>query len=174
MKNYNKLSKSNNLIRPNYKQMKLFHLQRKVMTIKNIMYVVATVMKNHKGLDNAISSDDLFKKVYLSERKLDYVDDFRWDYIRKAMHRLRQKTKLFIANTKNESGTYSYFVPTNEEEAQYYIDRLENNIKRMRTMQRKALKSVYEEWHKLDWIEEDKNLSTYKEIYDAKKSLEKK
>lgn len=161
------MKKIQELTRLNYKQMKLQHLRRKVMTISNIMFIIAEIMKKHKGIENAISGDELFKNVYLTDRKPDYVDDFRWDYIRKAMHRLRQRTKLFIANTRHENGSYYYFVPTNEEEAQHYINFLENSIKRMRSMQRKAMKSVYERWYELDWIEENKYLKDYKELFSA-------
>ena len=160
-------------VRLNYKDMKLQHLKRRVLTISNIMYVVATVMKSHIGLENAISSEDLFKKVYNRPRQPDYVDDFRWDYVRKAMHRLRQTTKLFIANTRKNTDTYVYFVPTTEAEAQKYVDRLENNIKRMRAMQRKAMKSVYEGWFKVDWIEENKTLSALKEVYEKETEQKK-
>lgn len=157
------------LTRLSYKELKLQHLRRKVMTINNIMYVVAKIMTNHKGLDKAISSDDLFREVYGAERKADYVDDFRWDYIRRAMHKLRQRTKLFIASNKMKGGSYEYFVPTDPREAQIYIDNIENNITRMRSMQRKAMKSVIDEWYKLDWIEESKQLKLLEEIYKKEK-----
>ena len=160
------------IARLNLKQIKLQHLREKVMTVNNIMYIVANIMKNHKGIDNAISSDELFKKVYLQPRKADYVDDFRWDYIRKAMHRLRQRTKLFIANIRlSKGGEYGYFVPTTENEAQHYITFLENNINRMRLMQRKAMESVYKKWYDLDWIEDNKYLKGYKELYDKSKQI---
>ena len=158
------------LTRLSFKELKLTHLRRKVMTINNIMYVVATVMRKHRGLDKAISGDDLFLQVYGSERKADYVDDFRWDYVRKAMHRLRQSTKLFIAsNRKKLGGGYEYFVPTDPREAQIYIDNIENNITRMRSMQRKAMKSVIDEWYNLDWVKESKTLTVMAEIYKKEK-----
>lgn len=169
-----KKQQNQELTRLNFKSMKLQHLRRKVMTVSNIMYVIANIMKNHIGMDKAIKGDDLFKKIYLSERQPNYVDDFRWDYVRKAMHRLRQSTKLFIANTRLENGSFIYFVPTDEAEAEHYIDRLENSIKRMRAMQRKALKSVQEGWYKVDWIEESKALLDYKEMYESKNAEQRK
>lgn len=159
--------KTTELKRFSYKELKLTHLKRRLMTVNNIMYVVALIMNGHKGLDNAISGDKLFQQVYGADRKPDYVDDFRWDYIRKAMHKLRQSTKLFIAS-RNNNGVYEYFVPTNTDEAQIYINNLENNINRMRSMQRKAMKSVLDGWYKLDWIDESKNLREIGEIYQNK------
>ena len=153
------------LSRLTFKDLKISHLRRKIMTINNIMYVVAKIMSGHKGLDKSISSDDLFKEVYGSDRKPDYVDDFRWDYIRKAMHKLRQRTKLFIASNRRTSGDFEYFVPITPGEAQIYIDGIENNIRRMRSMQRKAMKSVIDEWYKLDWVKENKHLTDIEEIY---------
>jgi hypothetical protein len=157
------------LKRLNYKELKLSHLRRKVMTINNIMYVVAKIMTRHKGIDNAISSDNLFYEVYGAKRNPDYIDDFRWDYIRRAMHKLRQRTKLFVANQRGANGDFFYFVPTTESEAQIYIDNIERNISRMRSMQRKAMKSVIDEWYKLDWIEESKDLTVLDEIYRKEK-----
>ena len=144
------------------------------MTVNNIMYVVAKIMEKHIGLDKGIAGDELFFEVYNRERKPDYVDDFRWDYVRKAMHKLRQRTKLFIANTRLPSGDFIYFVPSTEEEAEYYIQRLENNIKRMRSMQRKAMKSVREKWYNLNWIEDSKDLTALQEVYEDNQETQKK
>jgi len=160
------MKKKQEMVRLNFNEMKLSHLKRKIMTINNLMYVVAKIMEKHIGLDNAIDGDVLFEQVYGRPRKPDYVDDFRWDYVRKAMHKLRQKTKLFIANTRSEYGNHIYFVPTSEDEAQYYVDRLENSIKSMRLMQKKARKSVNEKWYKLDWIDESKELTLLKDVYE--------
>ena len=146
------------------------------MTVTNISYLVAKLMKSHIGQENAIPMEELFQKIYLRERKPDYVDDFRWDYVRKAMHKLRQSSKLFIIAFKTQSKNYSYFVPTTKDEADIYVDALENNIKRQRAMQLKVMKSVNEGWYKLDWIEESKTLSEYKEMLEEKeqKKLEQK
>jgi hypothetical protein len=151
----------------------LNHAQRKQMTISNISYVVANIMKKHIGEDNGISGQDLFYKVYGKKREENFVDDFRWDYLKRAMHRLRKFTKLFIVNTKITPNTWIYFVPTNEDEANHYIEALEKNIGRQRAMQRKALKSVMQGWYELDWIQESKMLTTYQELFD-RKQVEKK
>jgi predicted CoA-binding protein len=156
------------LARLNYSTMKLSHLKRKVMTVTNIAYMLAKLMKHHIGIGNAISMEDLFKAIYQRERKPDYVDDFRWDYVRKAMHRLRQSDKLFIVSVKDESNVYSYFVPTTLDEANVYVTALENNIKRQRAMQQKVVKSVNEGWYKLDWVAESKTLSAYEEALETK------
>jgi len=156
------------LARINYKNLKLIHYKRKMMTVTNISYMLAKLMKYHIGIDKAIKMDDMFLAIYSKQRQPDYVDDFRWEYIRKAMHRLRQSEKLFIVAVKTPSNIYSYFVPTTIDEAMLYVTALENNIKRQRIMQQKVMKSVNEEWYKLDWIAESKTLSTYEEILNKK------
>jgi len=50
-----------------------------------------------------------------------------------------------------DGSIWKYFVIRTNTDANYYIDTLERNIKRMRVMQRKARKSVEEKWHRLDW-----------------------
>jgi len=164
----------NELIRLNFKNLKLQHLKRKIMTITNIMYVVADMMKDHKGQGNAISSEDLFKKVYGSNRQPNYVDDFRWDYVIKSMHRLRQREKLFIIHYRHENGLMYWFVPTTHQESLIYIDQLENAITRQRAMQLKVVKSVNEKWYELDWIRESKMLSSYGKLIESKQLERKK
>ena len=159
------MKKTSELARLNYGELKKSHFKRRLMTIKNIMFVVAKIMENHIGLDNGIEAGELFKKIYRVNRKPDFVDDFRWDYVRKAMHRLRQQTKLFICNAKSDYGGYIYYVPTSPDEAQHYVDRLEGNIKRMRVMQKKAMQSVKKRWYELNWIDESKELTAMEESY---------
>jgi hypothetical protein len=165
--NYDKID-DKQLARLNYKNLKISHLARKIMTITNISYMLAKLMKNHIGIANAIKMQDLFMAIYQKQRKPDYVDDFRWDYVRKAMHRLRQSEKCFVIAVKNQSNDYSYFVPTNLDEAMIYVNALENNIKRQRAMQQKVMKSVNEEWYKLDWVAESKTLSEYEELLEQR------
>lgn len=169
------MNNEKNLARINYKNLKITHLRRKIMTVTNIAYMLAKCMKYHIGIENAIMMEDLFMVIYQRERKPDYVDDFRWDYVRKAMHRLRQSEKCFIVSVRDQQNNYSYFVPTNKDEAMVYVTALENNIKRQRAMQQKVMKSVNEGWYKLDWVAESKTLSAYEELLEKKeqKRLEK-
>ena len=157
-----------NLTKINYDSLASMHENRKIMTVNNIMYTLAVIMKNHIGKDNSILGEKLFSVVYGHTRKPDYVDDFRWDYIRKAMHRLRQRTKLFIAHVQDK-GKFYYYVPIDEQECQSYITLLDNNIKSMKKMQLKIVRSVNEKWYALDWIEENALLQNVKEINSIKK-----
>lgn len=164
------MSANKDMIRLTYKSLKLTHLKRKMMTVNNIAYSVAKIMKDHIGIEKAITSDTLFQQIYLHPRKADYVDDFRWDYIKKAMHRLRQSEKLFIVNTILDKNVV-WLVPCNQDEAMFYVNRIENNIKRQRLMQERVKKSVREEWYKLDWVYESKMLTQVEENIENQKKL---
>ena len=135
------------------------------------MFVLANIMKSHVGEANAIKGDDLFLAIYQKEREPDYVDDFRWDYIKKAIHRLRQQTKCFVSPVKLADGDYAYFVPTTYDETAHYIKILDDNKRRMSMMQDKIRTSVQERWFELDWITESKLLTEQQAIADTHKQI---
>ena len=56
-----------------------------------------------------------------------------------------------------ESSTYKYFVLETLDDAKYYVDTLDRNIKRMRIMQQKAIDSVKNGWHRVDWISDSQS-----------------
>ena len=131
---------------PNRKQLQ----QLKRLTVTNIGMKLLNIFTNHIGSENAISRAALFRKVFGRAELPSLADEFRWDYVKRAMHLVRQRTKCFIGSMRERS-TWKYFVLRTQSDAQHYIDTLERNIKRMRVMQRKATKSVEEKWHRLDW-----------------------
>jgi len=136
---------------PNKKQLQ----QLKRLTVTNIGMKLLNIFTDHIGAENAISRAALFRKVFGRAELPSLADEFRWDYVKRAMHLVRQRTKCFIGSMKERS-TWKYFVLRTESDAQFYIDTLERNIKRMRVMQRKAMKSVEEKWHRLDWKADSK------------------
>lgn len=138
---------------------KLKPLSRAVMqslTVKNIALKVLPIFKNHIGRDNAITRGQLFKRLF-KRNELDTLEDWlRFEFVKKAMHLCRQRTKCFIGS-RHEHGVWNYFVVNSERDAQYYVDILNKNIKRMRVMQQRAVKAGREKWGEKDWILEDKN-----------------
>lgn len=130
-------------------------VQMKLLTTANIAYKLLHIFRNHIGEDRAISHRQLFRKVFGRGEEITLADDLRWDYVRKAMHMCRQRTKCFIGH-KYEMGVWKYFVVESFTDAKYFVNTLERNIGRMRAMQQKALKSVRQKWYKIDWVKDSK------------------
>jgi hypothetical protein len=123
-----------------------FHMKQ--LRVKNIAAVIADIFHKGKyiGFDNAIAQDDLFNEIFGKWQKPDdLADELRWEYARRAMHYLRQRTKCFIGSVYSEDKRRHYFVIKSEDDAQHYIGLLENCIKKMRFMQKRAMQSVDEE-----------------------------
>lgn len=138
-----------------YKKLSISHLRAKKMTVKNIMYIIAKVMPAHVGRSNAIRDMSLFKAVYGQPQTETFADDFRWEYIKKAMTKLRGWTKCFIINDRGW-----YFIPETMAEADIYVKNVEKVINRMRRMQERAVIAIDESWHLADWVKESKLLSS--------------
>jgi hypothetical protein len=130
----------------------------KRLTKVNIAYKMTKIFKDHIGRDNAVSHHVLFRRVFGKSDTGHLADELRWFYAKQAMHFLRQRTKCFIGS-KYENGTWKYFVIKDFDDAKHYVDILDNNIKRMRAMQHKAVKAARDQWYKLDW-ENDRALET--------------
>lgn len=126
------------------------------LTIQNLSIKLLNIFSKHIGSKKAISKDKLFFKVFNKKYEHNYIDEFRFIYVRRAMHNLRKKSKCFIGS-RNVQGDWHYFVLKDMNDANYYIDNLNNNIKRMRIMQRKAKHSVDNNWSKLNWIADYNN-----------------
>lgn len=137
--------------------------EMKLLTTMNIAYKLLHIFRSHIGEMNSISHMSLFRKVYGRSEEITLSDELRWEYVRRAMHLCRQRTKCFIGH-KFEKGIWKYFVVESESDTKYFYNTLERNISRMRAMQRKALKSVNEKWYKIDWINESKKMFTYEKI----------
>ena len=121
------------------------------LTTKNIALKLMDIMKTHISYDNAITRPEMFRQFFQKEEEETLADWLRWEFIKKAMHLCRVKTKCFISS-KREGHNQVYFVVETEDDANYYIDNLNKNINRIRAMQQRVMKSVREQWHRSDWI----------------------
>lgn len=130
--------------------------QMKLLTTTSIAYKLLHIFRIHIGEYNAISHNELFKKVFGRSEEITLADDLRWEYVKRAMHYCRQRTKCFIGH-KFENGVWKYFVVEDFRDAKYFCDTLERNIGRMRAMQQKALKSIRQKWYEIDWVEDSKS-----------------
>lgn len=125
----------------------------KLLTSANIAYKLLGIFSNHIGADNAISRGKLFRKIFNRSEEITLADELRWDFVKRAMHLCRQRTKCFIGS-RYDGGLWKYFVVESFSDAQYYCNTLEKNISRMRAMQQKAMKAVRQKWYRLDWLDD--------------------
>jgi hypothetical protein len=121
------------------------------LTTNNIANLMMTIMKSHVGRDEAISREDLFQTIFKRPEKQTLEDWVRWEFVKKAMHLCRQRTRCFIASEQTDRNWY-YFVVKDANDADKYTKVLEKNITRMRAMQERAYKAAEEEWHKENWV----------------------
>lgn len=126
--------------------------EMKKLTVANLGFKMLNIFSKHIGAENAISRAALFRKIFGRGEEITLADDLRWEYVKRGMHLLRQRTKCFVGS-KHENGTWKYFVIRNLTDAQFYIDTLNRNISRMRSMQRRAVQAANQKWYQLDWVE---------------------
>lgn len=131
--------------------------QMKLLTTASISYKLLHIFRRHIGEYNAISHNELFRKVFGRSEEITLADDLRWEYVKRAMHFCRQRTKCFIGH-KYEHGVWKYFVVEDFKDAKYFCNTLEKNIGRMRAMQQKAMKSIRQKWSKIDWVEDSQKI----------------
>lgn len=122
----------------------------RLLTKIGIAVKMLKIFELHIGRDNSISHAQLFRKIFIKTETMSLADELRWEYCKKAMHMLRQRTYCFIGS-RYMRGTWHYFVVKDRLDAMCYIKILDKNIKRMRTMQKRVVKAVDEKWHQLDW-----------------------
>jgi len=125
----------------------------KILRVKSIAFVIAQIFPKHIGENNGISKSKLFKQIFGQEDEGTLADELRWDYTKRAMHFLRQRTKCFISSKYDKiTNEWYYFVIKNLSDAQCYIDTLNKNIKRMRIMQKRAMTAVEQGWYRENWM----------------------
>ena len=130
-------------------------LQEPAMKTRTISWALMDIFSEHKGEENAISQQELFRKVY--RRKIiqsDLGDYARWEYIRRALHYLRRKSNCFVIS-KRTSNDYVFFVPTKLAEANLYVTALDNSINKMKLSQIRARKSITQKWYLQEWTLND-------------------
>ena len=123
----------------------------KTLRVNNIALFLVELFQNHIGENKAISRSKLFKSIFNIEDTGGLADELRWEYAKRALHHLRTKTFCFVVSKFDKYlGERKYFVAKTMKDAQYYVDVLDNNIARMRIMQKRAVKSIKMGWHKFD------------------------
>lgn len=124
----------------------------KLLTRIGIAVKMMGIFQNHIGRDSSISHKQLFRAVFGRKETESLADELRWEYCKKAMHMLRQRTKCFIGSRFHRN-SWHYFVVKDDMDAMCYIKNLDKCIARMKAMQKKVIKAVEEKWYELDWTE---------------------
>jgi hypothetical protein len=128
------------------KQLNIAGTPHKSIATHQIASVVLLIFKQHIGRDHAITKSALFQKLFRLPFHDDKIVDFvRWEFARRAMHLLRQRSHCFIACQSN-GVEHEYYVVDSTSDAEPYIKRLETSMKNMRLMQKRALKAGEEHW----------------------------
>lgn len=130
---------------------KLKFLKGQVTNPKNVAKLLLVIFKKHIGIENEITREELFKKVYETDFEYNYENFYKYDVILKAMHFLRRYTNCFIAS-RNIQSTYSFFVISSESELQMYSSKIKRAVRALNNMNRRATKAVEEQWHKQKWV----------------------
>ncbi len=150
-----------------------------VTTRKISVFLRLSVLPKCIGRENAITKEEIFKKVF----KESYVETPRhwlmWDFIRKGLHHCRKFSKCFVIS-EGVDWTRIYYIPVNDDEMRPYQDQMDSLIQRCRAMKRKAKKAIDSDWYlepknwvsaeERFWLSEDKNdytifITTYRRFF---------
>lgn len=125
--------------------------------------ILMDIMKSHIGIFNGITGRALFKKVYGVFPENNAEDWFRYEVIKKAMHKLRVESNCFIVFNAQHKDEYLFFVAETQNDIVDYIDLLDANIKSMGIMKERARQSVKQKWYQNDFGFEKQKISNWGE-----------
>ena len=121
------------------------------LSIAPIAGVLMQKMANHIGFSRAISKDSLFAQLFRAEFRMNNLRDWvRWEFVKKGMHHLRKYTHCFVVS-ECRNGQWFYFVPESESDISFYTKMLDNTVKKIRWMQKRAEQAVTNQWYKEKW-----------------------
>jgi len=121
------------------------------LSITPIAGVVMQKMVNHIGFSRAISKDSLFAQLFRTEFRDNSIKDWvRWEFVKKALHHLRKYTHCFVVS-ECRNGQWFYFVPETGNDISFYTKMLDNTVKKIRWMQKRAEQAVTNQWYKEKW-----------------------
>lgn len=133
----------------------LINVDKRRLTTRNVSIDLLGIMKKHIGQEKEITKEELFRKIFLRNPENNIEDWFRWEYVKRAMHFLRLKSNCFIVS-RFTNNRYRFFVIKDRLDAEYYINNIEDKIRGMRLLQKRALKAYTEKWHKNNFKIESK------------------
>jgi len=122
---------------------------KRLLTTNNLATIIIELMKNHIGRDRAITKEKLFSSLFNKTYSDNDIRDWlRWEFVKKALHLLRQRSNCFVISDRKKDGTFIFFVISNNSESMLYQNQLDKSIRAMYYMKRRAIKSIDEQWYK--------------------------
>lgn len=102
---------------------------------EEILELLVEVFKNHIGIENAISSEQLFFKITnIYPDDMDYYEkSYRWNAIRRLLGVLRREGLLFVV-----MGHHHHYVLDSNRELASYKNKVDATIKGLRNIKDKA------------------------------------
>lgn len=96
---------------------------------------IQSIFQNHIGSENAISSIELFKKVMKIDPEEITVFEraYLWNLIKAILSRLRGAEVLFVVNDN-----FNYYVLQTSEELSMFNTRVDNHIRGLKLLKKKA------------------------------------
>ena len=126
-------------------------VNKREITQRQIADKLLDIFETHLGFEEAITKQKLFKRLFKHKYQDNNLADWvRWEFVKKAMNYCRRKSNCFIVGQRTSTG-YEYCVVSSVYDAEKYINMLNNSIKKMHYMKKKALKAVEEQWCFEDW-----------------------
>jgi len=121
------------------------------LTTKNTAFVILKNMENCKGIQNAISSRKLFKRVFGEDyQSRNLVSWYKAQTLYRAINYLRTKTHCFVIYARIE-GQGVYYVPTGKRDLEPFFEQMENIKDRADMLMDRAEASVEQKWHLQKW-----------------------
>jgi hypothetical protein len=126
-------------------------------TKKAIAKLLIEIMREHIGMKNGISREELFKAVFgfYSDEINELQEVALWSILKSALHFLRQRTKCFVTNARTSDHDIEYFVVKDFSDAQCYSEIVHRITAQMKKMEKKSYRAVSEEWFLLEWTIND-------------------
>lgn len=93
------------------------------------------IFKNHIGIKNAITSEELFFRVTRTHANdVDYYErEYKWNLIKRILGKLRKEGELFVI-----MGASYHYVLNSEDELDAYKSKIDSTVKGLNAMKKKA------------------------------------
>lgn len=133
-------------------------LPKSSLIINELANQMLKIFTKHVGAENAISKEKLFKLIFGHYYQAEDLKDYLlWDFTRRALTLLRTRSNCFVVS-RNMGSDYFFWVLKEKSDAEYYVNMLDKNVKKIRNMQARAITAYEEKWYKNNWTIEHKQI----------------
>lgn len=118
-----------------------------ILTIKEMRELMKKIFRNHIGEEESITPAQLFYEVFrIYPANLDiFKRNYWWNVLKSILRELRKSGELFVINKR-----VKLFVLKTQEEADWFRSQIDNDIKNLKNIKKKANEWVKKsKWRKL-------------------------